>query len=149
MIAQLLMPSSPVPGQRLCRRGRRTRGAAATVASTVASTASATPTAPATPTALHQVLGTPDRRALFDQQRRADGGGDSYAEFEARWRTNEFGFDSDLYKGAKFVTTLTERLWERRLTGDTVWLVEAYAAWCPACRAFLSTWQATGGAPMR
>ena len=63
---------------------------------------------------------------------------------QARWRADEFAFDSDLYKGAKFVTTLSERQWERRLVGDTVWLVECYAAWCPACRAFMPTWQATG-----
>ena len=40
-----------------------------------------------------------------------------------------------MYKGAQYITTLTEKIWERRLVGDTVWLVKAYAAWCPACKA--------------
>ena len=39
------------------------------------------------------------------------------------------------------MTTLSERQWERRLQGEAVWLVECYAAWCPACRAFVPTWQ--------
>ena len=38
------------------------------------------------------------------------------------------------------MTTINERLWERRLAGDSVWLVEAYAAWCPACKAFMPTY---------
>ena len=42
------------------------------------------------------------------------------------------------------MTTLSERQWERRLVGDTIWLVECYAAWCPACRASMPTWQAAG-----
>ena len=92
--------------------------------------------------AAYEVLGTPDKRAVFDEAAR--GGADSYAHFEARWQQKAYEFDSDLYAGAKYVTTLTEKLWARRLVGETVWLVEAYAAWCPACRGFVNTWQATG-----
>ena len=93
--------------------------------------------------AAYEVLGTPDKRAAFDDARNG-GVGEDFAHFEARWQQKQYEFDSDLYAGARFVTTLTERLWERRLVGETVWLVEAYAAWCPACRGFVQAWQATG-----
>ena len=90
--------------------------------------------------AAFEILGTPDKRAAFDEAAGAGGGSD----FDARWENREFAWDSDMYKGARHITTLTERIWERRLSGDTVWLVQCYAAWCPACRAFVGTWQATG-----
>lgn len=34
------------------------------------------------------------------------------------------------------------RLWERRLIGDSVWLIKAYAAWCPACKAHMPQFHA-------
>ena len=93
--------------------------------------------------AAYEVLGTPDKRQAFDEARNG-AGGEGFAHFEARWQQKQYAFDSDLYAGARFVTTLTERVWEKRLVGETAWLVEVYAAWCPACRAFVNEWQATG-----
>ena len=56
--------------------------------------------------AAFEILGTPDKRAAFDE---AAGGGGRFADFDARWENAEFAWDSDMYKGAQYVTTLTER----------------------------------------
>ena len=90
--------------------------------------------------AAFEVLGTPDKRAAFDE---LAGAGGQFADFDARWENAEFAWDSDMYKGAKDITTLTERIWERRLVGESVWLVKCYAAWCPACKAHMGQFFAT------
>ena len=72
--------------------------------------------------AAFEVLGTPDKRAAFDE---AAGTSGHFADFDARWENHEFEWDSDMYKGAAYVTTLTERIWERRLVGDSIWIVKA------------------------
>ena len=87
-----------------------------------------------------EVLGTPDKRAAFDE---LAGAGGQFTDFDARWENAEFAWDSDMYKGAKDITTLTERIWERRLVGESVWLVKCYAAWCPACKAHMGQFFAT------
>ena len=76
--------------------------------------------------AAFEVLGTPDKRAAFDD---LAGAGGQFADFDARWENAEFAWDSDMYKGAKYITTLTERIWERRLAGESVWLVKC----CESC----------------
>ena len=99
--------------------------------------------------AAYEVIGTPDKRAAFDE---AAGQGDGSAEdFEANWESGKFSFDSDLYAGDKLITTLTEKLWDKRMTGDAIWLVEGYAAWCPACKSYVqvSLPLATPGDPVR
>ena len=53
---------------------------------------------------------------------------------------------ADLYAGDKLITTLTDKVWEKRLVGDSIWLVECYAAWCPACQNYVSTWRETARA---
>ena len=45
--------------------------------------------------------------------------------------------------GAQYITTLSEKLWERRLIGDSIWLVKCYAAWCPACKANMPQYHST------
>ena len=72
--------------------------------------ASSLPSRPPLPAAF-AILGTPDKRAAFDE---AAGGGGRFHDFEARWENAEFAWDSDLYRGSQDVTTLTERLWEKR-----------------------------------
>ena len=89
--------------------------------------------------AAFEVLGTPDKRAAFDE---AAGTSGRFDDFDARWENQEFAWDSDMYKGARYVTTLTEKIWERRLAGDAIWLVKAYAAWCPACKANMAQFHA-------
>ena len=90
--------------------------------------------------AAFEVLGTPDKRAAFDE---AAGSSGRFSDFGARWENQEFAWDSDMYKGAKLVTTITEKNWERRLGGDSIWLLEAYAAWCPACKAAMPKFHST------
>jgi thiol-disulfide isomerase/thioredoxin len=90
--------------------------------------------------AAYEVIGTPDKRAAFDE---AAGESGTSEDFDARWESGKFSFDSDLYAGDRLVTTLTEKLWERRLIGDSIWLIECYAAWCPACKNFVPHWRET------
>ena len=90
--------------------------------------------------AAYEVVGTPDKRAMFDE---ASGGGGSYEDFDAKYEQGNFKFDSDLYSGDRLITTLTEKLWEKRLSGESIWLIECYAAWCPACQNFVPHWRDT------
>ena len=89
--------------------------------------------------AAYEVIGTPDKRAAFDE---AAGNGEA-ADFEVRYEEGKYEHDSDLYAGDKLITTLTDKVWEKRLVGDSIWLVECYAAWCPACQNFVSSWRET------
>ena len=119
--------------------------------------------------AAFEVLGTPDKRLAFDELAGLGGSWSAapssssssssfssssssssppssspfVSDFEARWESAELSWDSDLYRGARHVTTLTERVWERRLHGDAVWLVKCYAAWCPACKAHVGQFHST------
>ena len=45
-----------------------------------------------------------------------------------------------LYKNEPLITQLTQRLWDRRVRGNTIWLVEFYASWCKHCQSFVATW---------
>lgn len=38
--------------------------------------------------------------------------------------------------GERTITALNEKYWERRLSGESIWLVEFYAPWCSACQKF-------------
>jgi thiol-disulfide isomerase/thioredoxin len=38
--------------------------------------------------------------------------------------------------GERTITALNEKYWERRLSGESIWLVEFYAPWCSACQRF-------------
>eukprot|EP00931_Biecheleriopsis_adriatica_P106016 TRINITY_DN80533_c0_g1_i1.p1 TRINITY_DN80533_c0_g1~~TRINITY_DN80533_c0_g1_i1.p1 ORF type:complete len:885 (+),score=159.09 TRINITY_DN80533_c0_g1_i1:33-2687(+) len=78
-------------------------------------------------TAAYETIGTPDKRAAFD-----DGN-----DFEQQKGTG----DENFYFGDPLITTLTEELWERRLTGSSIWLIEFYAAWCPHCRNTRHIWR--------
>jgi thiol-disulfide isomerase/thioredoxin len=43
------------------------------------------------------------------------------------------------------ITSLTDKLWEKRLYGDAIWLVEFYAPWCPGCRNFRPQFKRSAG----
>lgn len=77
----------------------------------------------------YETIGAPDKRAAFDDYRGED--------FSRHWQdeaTRKWKGDEDFYFGDPLIATLTEDLWERRLSGQTVWLIEFYAAWCTGCR---------------
>jgi len=78
------------------------------------------------------ILGTPDKRAAFDDFGR-DG---EQRSFNSYWEYEQSGeqMDEDFYKRNPYITRLTPTNWERRLTGNSVWIVEFYAPWCGACK---------------
>lgn len=39
----------------------------------------------------------------------------------------------DFYQGDRYVSRLSEDLWEQRVAGDMPWVVEFYAPWCSHC----------------
>jgi len=51
--------------------------------------------------AAFEVLGTPDKRAAFDEASLGSGGRFE-GNFNARWENHEFEWDSDMYKGAQY-----------------------------------------------
>jgi len=76
----------------------------------------------------YALIGNPDKRANFDE----NGG----TGFEESWQKQNWRGDEDFFFGSALVATLTLKLWEKRLVGDSIWLVDLYAAWCPHCRTF-------------
>lgn len=81
--------------------------------------------------AAYSVIGNPDKRNEYDN---FEGSAD---DFEKRWESRGSRADEDFYFGHPLISTLTDRLWTRRVTaghGQSIWLVELYAAWCSACR---------------
>lgn len=86
--------------------------------------------------AAYEILNNPDKRAAFD-----DWGGSKGFQFE--WEYEQFGQKSTrgLYKNDPLITQLTENLWNRRVQGESIWLVEFYAAWCTHCQNFVNTWK--------
>ena len=45
------------------------------------------------------------------------------------------------YQNHPHITSLTERLYDKRVTGESIWLIELYAAWCGACQRFVPTYK--------
>ena len=46
------------------------------------------------------------------------------------------------YAGHKHITSLTEKLWERRVgQTDTVWIIEFYAPWCSHCQSLVEDYK--------
>ena len=78
--------------------------------------------------AAYEILSNPDKRAAFDDfggNAEDDGGFESFWEYENSGKKDE----RDFYTGHRLITQLTEQLWDRRLVGDSIWLVEFYAPW--------------------
>ena len=82
--------------------------------------------------AAYEILSNPDKRASFDDfggNAEDDGGFESFWEYENSGKKDE----RDFYTGHRLITQLTEQLWDRRLVGDSIWLVEFYAPWYVRC----------------
>eukprot|EP00930_Biecheleria_cincta_P091064 TRINITY_DN8056_c0_g1_i1.p1 TRINITY_DN8056_c0_g1~~TRINITY_DN8056_c0_g1_i1.p1 ORF type:complete len:899 (-),score=157.83 TRINITY_DN8056_c0_g1_i1:432-3101(-) len=78
-------------------------------------------------TQAYETIGSPDKRAAFDDGRDFDDAQGSG--------------DENFYFGDPLIATLTEELWEKRLSGTSIWLIEFYAAWCPHCRNTRHLWK--------
>lgn len=88
--------------------------------------------------AAHEILGNPDKRAAFD-----DFGSGTADGFQTQWEWQQSGQkgDSDFYTGHPLITMLTEKLWQRRVTENSVWIIEFYAAWCVHCQRTVNQWK--------
>ena len=77
--------------------------------------------------AAYEILSNPDKRAAFDdfggdggtEEGGNDGGFDTFWEYQQSGKKDERNF----YTGHPLITQLTEKLWDRRLVGNVIWLV--------------------------
>eukprot|EP00912_Choanoflagellata_sp_UC4_P000423 UC4_evm2s261 len=83
--------------------------------------------------AAYNIVGNPDKRSAFDDFGNAEG-----QSFNSYWEYTQSGqtMDQDYYQNNPYITRLTPKNWERRLTGNSIWIIEFYAPWCGACRNF-------------
>lgn len=90
--------------------------------------------------AAYETIGTPDKRAAFDDYgstNAEDGGFHTYWEYQQSGEKDTRNF----YSSHPLITPLNERIWDRRLTGDSIWIIEFYAPWCSACQNFVQSWK--------
>ena len=84
--------------------------------------------------AAYDVLGDPEKRAIFDDFGNDGSLGEAFMSEESYHRYGRVN-ENNFYQGNKLITALTENLWERRVgSGDDVWIIEFYAPWCGACQ---------------
>jgi hypothetical protein len=78
--------------------------------------------------AAYEILSNPDKRAAFDD---FGGNAEDAGGFETFWEYENSGKKDtrNFYTGHSLITQLTEQFWDRRLVGDSIWLVEFYAPW--------------------
>jgi thiol-disulfide isomerase/thioredoxin len=89
--------------------------------------------------AAYEIIGNAEKRAEFD----TTGGGRGEGFFtQEEWMQSGQKDMRGFYAGNPYITQLTEKLWDRRIVGDQVWLVEFYAPWCSACMQFAPTFKA-------
>jgi thiol-disulfide isomerase/thioredoxin len=84
--------------------------------------------------AANEVLSNPDVRAAFDEKLGSD---------SSHGAKTGAGGTTNFYLGDPYITSLTENLWEKRLFGKSIWLVEFYAPWCGGCKIFMPQFKKT------
>jgi len=84
-----------------------------------------------------EILNNPDKRAAFD-----DGG--HRQGFQTQWEYEQYGKQDTrgFYTGDNYIVSITERIWEKRVNDNQIWLLEFYAPWCQHCIQFSSTYKA-------
>eukprot|EP00808_Paulinella_micropora_P004738 g81248.t1 len=86
----------------------------------------------------HEILGDPAKRAAFDDYGGRKG-------FQTEWEYRQYG-QNDAHHGfygrEKYITELTSKIFNKRLTGDSIWLVMFYAPWCSHCANFVGRYRA-------
>jgi hypothetical protein len=68
-----------------------------------------------------EILNNPDKRSAFD-----DGG--ARQGFQTQWEYETYGKKDTrgFYTGDTYVTSMTERMWEKRVGDNHIWLLEFY-----------------------
>lgn len=79
----------------------------------------------------YELLMNPDKRSAFDSFGGREG-------FHNQWEYQQYGKRDTrgFYHNHPYITSLTGKLWNRRVSGSSIWLVEFYAGWCPHCQNF-------------
>ena len=100
----------------------------------------------------YNILGDPDNRAAYDDFGGGQGGEDNdgfetYNEYQqALKKKNQEGGTKgpqNFYTGASLITNLNENLFNVRVKGDQIWMLEFYAPWCTHCKTMTNTWKET------
>lgn len=95
----------------------------------------------------YELLGDPDKRAAFDDFGSTGGaadGNEGTQGFQTFWEYEQSNqkFAGDFYNGHNLITNLREAVWERRMSHDSIWVIEFYAPWCSHCQQMVSQYKA-------
>eukprot|EP01127_Copromyxa_protea_P024045 TRINITY_DN9295_c0_g1_i1.p1 TRINITY_DN9295_c0_g1~~TRINITY_DN9295_c0_g1_i1.p1 ORF type:complete len:419 (-),score=80.19 TRINITY_DN9295_c0_g1_i1:33-1289(-) len=92
----------------------------------------------------YDILGNPDKRAVYDD---FGGSNTGHTGFYSYWefQQSNTNADKDFYSGDAYITRLTGELWDRRVTGKGVWLINFYATWCAHCQQSVPKYKSVAG----